>query len=97
MNRSPCPGEMAWTSRRLVEGLARSEMGSRRIGNRHTPRRVSSSKEMAMATKPPQPKVPPRKPPQLPKSDERPVLPHDLPMFPENAPLDDQGEPIVRP
>ena len=28
---------------------------------------------------------------------EPPALPHDLPMFPENAPLDDEGEPIVRP
>ena len=49
-----------------------------------------------MATEPPQPGNPPEKPPQ-PRRPDEPRLPHDLPMYPENAPLDDEGEPIVRP
>ena len=32
------------------------------------------------------------RPPRPPKD-----LPHDLPLFPENAPRDEKGEPIVRP
>ena len=41
---------------------------------------------------------PPAASPDEPGEREKPpTLPHDLPMFPENAPLDDDGEPIVRP
>ena len=42
-------------------------------------------------------KTKPKTPPQPQQPDEPPTLPHDLPMFPENAPLDENGEPIVRP
>ena len=42
-------------------------------------------------------KAPPAKPPQRPPPDADSALPHDLPMFPENAPRDEKGEPVVRP
>ena len=42
-------------------------------------------------------KPPLEKVPRRPQSDRPATLPHDLPMFPENAPLDDKGEPVVRP
>jgi hypothetical protein len=53
-----------------------------------------------MATRPPKPRAPVRPPPKSSRSG-RPgqpaPLPHDLPLFPENAPLDEKGEPVVRP
>ncbi len=37
------------------------------------------------------------KPKQPPRADRSEALPHDLPMFPENAPRDEEGKPVVRP
>ena len=42
-------------------------------------------------------KAPSAKPRQRPRSDSEDALPHDLPIFPENAPRDEKGEPLVRP
>ena len=37
------------------------------------------------------------KPKRSPRADHPERLPHDLPLFPENAPRDEEGEPVVRP
>jgi hypothetical protein len=37
------------------------------------------------------------KPKRPPRVDHPETLPHDLPFFPENAPRDEKGEPVVRP
>lgn len=37
------------------------------------------------------------KPKRSPRVDHPETLPHDLPLFPENAPRDEKGEPVVRP
>ena len=79
--------------RSMVEGLA---LLSRISGNPLSSRRVQRVKEKCMH-RPTGRDVQRSKPKPSPRTDRPEALPHDLPIFPENAPRDEKGEPVVRP